>query len=136
MLSTVLCFVRGPFQQYLILIFLFIIPSHIGQNKEKIMKVITRLNWLERIFKPRSENKNCPIWKNWSGELRPPFENTRNMRPKQNTRPKESVQNLIQLTLLKFVQNLIPFPSIKTLRFFAFSQLTVSQLLFRVLIYL
>jgi hypothetical protein len=34
-LSTVLCFVRGPFQQYLILIFFFIIPSHIGQNKKK-----------------------------------------------------------------------------------------------------
>jgi hypothetical protein len=47
------------------------------------------------------------------------------MRPKQNTRPKEKVQNLIQ-----FPPRLLLTPIFKTLCFFALSQLTVSQVVF------
>jgi hypothetical protein len=37
----------------------------------------------------RSENKNCPIWKNRPEELRPPFKNTRKMRPEEEMRPRQ-----------------------------------------------
>jgi hypothetical protein len=40
----------------------------------------------------RSENKNCPDWKNLPGEVRPLFENTRNTRPKDKLRPKEKTR--------------------------------------------
>jgi hypothetical protein len=137
-----------------------------------MMKVVTRRNWLERIFKPRCLDQRIKTatkttfweYKKYATQRKNAIQNEyanpkmctkfdlvstlkKCTKPDPDSAPKMCTKldpvfapkmstKLDPVSTLKCVQNLISFPSLKTLCFFAFSHLTVSQVVFRALIYL